>query len=228
MATPGPDAATGLGDGADQQDGSTLRTSEPAIMRALAHPLRIEILDLLTDRGEATASELAQRLGQTVANCSFHLRILAGGGFIERAEQRGREKPWKVAFESRDMRPDPDDPASIAHVSELASMVVQHETAKTLSFLNEAPGTLTPAELWAGGITVSTSHFWATRDELAEFNEELRALTKRFDGRQDPARRPDGALRARMFATVNPEITDEMRTQADAADDDHQDGPAAV
>src|SRR5699024_3692375 len=95
-------------------------SSDPAVMRSLAHPLRIELLELLDQAEEATASELAEQLGQSVANCSFHLRILASGGFIERAEPRGREKPWRVTHKGgRDLRPDIEDQESIRESAEL-------------------------------------------------------------------------------------------------------------
>jgi len=71
--------------------------ADPQVLRALAHPIRLRILDVLRDRGSsaATATELSAAIGESVASCSYHLRILAKYGFIRPAEHRvGREKPW--------------------------------------------------------------------------------------------------------------------------------------
>ena len=46
-------------------------------MRALAHPLRLRLLELLGAEGAFTASEAARRLDETPANVSWHLRTLA-------------------------------------------------------------------------------------------------------------------------------------------------------
>lgn len=66
-------------------------------MRALAHPTRLQIRELLDECGPLTATELAHRTGQSPANCSFHLRTLAKYGFIEEASGgRGRTRPWRI------------------------------------------------------------------------------------------------------------------------------------
>jgi DNA-binding transcriptional ArsR family regulator len=46
-------------------------------IRALAHPLRLRMLDLLAERGPLTATRLSEYVGESPANCSFHLRTLA-------------------------------------------------------------------------------------------------------------------------------------------------------
>jgi DNA-binding transcriptional ArsR family regulator len=71
--------------------------ADPQMLRALAHPIRLRILDVLRDQGSsaATATEISAVIGESVASCSYHLRILAKYGFVRPAEHRaGREKPW--------------------------------------------------------------------------------------------------------------------------------------
>ena len=73
------------------------RISTPTELRALSHPLRLDILEQLTLRGPMTATELGDALGETPANCSWHLRKLAEHGFVEEAGTgRGRRRPWQV------------------------------------------------------------------------------------------------------------------------------------
>jgi DNA-binding transcriptional ArsR family regulator len=73
-------------------------------LRALAHPLRLQMLSLLTGT-ELSAAEVARELGITQANASYHLRVLADAGEVVAA---GEEKirggtakryrhPWSTA-----------------------------------------------------------------------------------------------------------------------------------
>ena len=46
-------------------------------LKALAHPLRVRILHVLTTRGPQTSSSLAAELGESTGSTSYHLRLLA-------------------------------------------------------------------------------------------------------------------------------------------------------
>lgn len=73
------------------------RVDDIKAIRALAHPLRLQIMDLLRDDGPLTATEVAKALANSTPNCAFHLRTLAKYGFIEEADGRDRrERPWQV------------------------------------------------------------------------------------------------------------------------------------
>jgi DNA-binding transcriptional ArsR family regulator len=96
----------------DQQSPS--RTVDPRSLRALAHPLRMRILDLLTDQGPSTSARLAEQLGENTGTVSWHLRHLAEHGFIAEDEGRGtrRERWWqrinrKLVFNTDDLTLDP-------------------------------------------------------------------------------------------------------------------------
>ncbi|WP_406728089.1 winged helix-turn-helix domain-containing protein [Streptomyces sp. GD-15H] len=70
---------------------------DTAALKALTHPLRIRLLGLLRQDGPATASELAERTGESSASTSYHLRVLAKYEFIAEAEHRdGRERRWRA------------------------------------------------------------------------------------------------------------------------------------
>ncbi|MEV5436283.1 helix-turn-helix domain-containing protein [Streptomyces sp. NPDC052682] len=70
---------------------------DTAALKALTHPLRIQLLGLLRQDGPATASELAVRTGESSASTSYHLRVLAKYGFLTEAEHRdGRERRWRA------------------------------------------------------------------------------------------------------------------------------------
>src|ERR1700674_4257392 len=66
------------------------------VLRALAHPLRLALLNHLMAFGEQTASQCARVVGSSSSNCSYHLRSLPRFGLVEPvAAADGREHPWR-------------------------------------------------------------------------------------------------------------------------------------
>jgi DNA-binding transcriptional ArsR family regulator len=63
---------------------------DEALIKALAHPLRWQIIESLVERGEASPVELARLLDQPLATVSHHVRVLRDLRSIEltRTEQR--------------------------------------------------------------------------------------------------------------------------------------------
>lgn len=175
--------------------------TDPASIRALAHPLRLRILALLDDEGEVTATRCAGVTGESVASCSFHLRMLAKYGYVEAAERRGKERPWRTVGRGRQTRFDPDVPESLPAASAVADLVLGQEAARVRAWL---AGAAAEDPRWLLASTLSSSSFYATREELDALAREVEALTDRFAGRwEDPALRPEGARPARLFAVVN-------------------------
>ncbi|WP_406183062.1 ArsR/SmtB family transcription factor [Streptomyces sp. NBC_01006] len=78
-----------------------VRTLDARSLRGLAHPLRIRMLAMLRHEGPATASQLAERLGESSGATSYHLRQLAAHGFVEDAPEhgKGRERWWRAAHD---------------------------------------------------------------------------------------------------------------------------------
>jgi DNA-binding transcriptional ArsR family regulator len=75
-----------------------MEISDPRTIRALAHPLRLDLLQLLGAGGPATAARCGRVLGASQASCSFHLRQLAKYGFVEDAGsgRDRRERQWRI------------------------------------------------------------------------------------------------------------------------------------
>jgi DNA-binding transcriptional ArsR family regulator len=68
-------------------------------LKALGHPLRLRVLEMLGGEGEEplTNRELAQRLGVDPGHLHFHVKMLLRAGLIERADGgKGREKPYRA------------------------------------------------------------------------------------------------------------------------------------
>jgi DNA-binding transcriptional ArsR family regulator len=73
------------------------RLSDPRELNALAHPVRMAIIELLSLSGPLTTTELADRLDETPANCSWHIGKLALYGFVEEGDDgMGGRCPWSV------------------------------------------------------------------------------------------------------------------------------------
>ena len=185
-----------------------LRISDPQRIRALSHPLRLELIDVLGD-GPATATQCAAVTGESVASCSFHLRMLAKYGYIEPAPRSGREKPWQLTSSSQEIRPDANDPDSLRAVEAMAGVYVDREVEHIHRWLAQASG---EAPEWINASTVTGSSIWATVDEMEELSQIAQTLADRFeDRRTDPSKRPAGARPVRVFTAVHLDVTKEER-----------------
>ncbi len=78
----------------------TLVLDKPEQLKALGHPLRVRVLEMLGQEGDwqLTNRELAQRLGVDPGHLHFHVRMLLKAGLIELADENGhgREKPYRA------------------------------------------------------------------------------------------------------------------------------------
>jgi DNA-binding transcriptional ArsR family regulator len=83
-----------MGHHSDELEG---RAADLDGLKALAHPLRVQIIEALSTYGEQTASGLAERLGESSGATSYHLRQLEKHGYVREVEGRGtgRERWWE-------------------------------------------------------------------------------------------------------------------------------------
>ena len=71
-------------------------------LKALSHPLRLDLLEAVTIHRQLTATQAAEIVGESPANCSWHLRQLAKYGFLEEVPgTTGRQRPWHVGVRAR-------------------------------------------------------------------------------------------------------------------------------
>src|SRR3954451_18350906 len=66
---------------------------DAASLKALAHPLRVQILRLLEVREQLSVTGLATELGETTGAVSYHLRQLARHGLVEEVDADAQEEP---------------------------------------------------------------------------------------------------------------------------------------
>ncbi len=122
--------------------------SEVRRLRAGAHPLRLEMLSLLTG-AELSAAEVARELATTQANASYHLRVLQRAGLLEAAGEEkvngGIAKRYRALWDRQEPRDpehaDEDADAEILAMAEMATNRVAHR-------MRGVPGHFTDAALW--------------------------------------------------------------------------------
>lgn len=201
--------------------------SDPKTMRALAHPLRIQLLEMLVARGRATATELAAAVDESPANCSFHLRKLAEFGYIERADDAtGREKPWRVIDPEQDFTADEHDPEAVRASTAVGSAIREWEVAR----LRAAEGRPNPPR-WRGATFQRGATMIVTPEEAREISEGLTRLLAPYHERlTDPSRRPPGVGAIRLFAatTFLPEYQETLDAQAAIRDEGPGDDTAGA
>ncbi|MGZ4721749.1 winged helix-turn-helix domain-containing protein [Oryzihumus sp.] len=161
-------------------------------LRAIAHPLRMNILEALMLEGPMTASELGKRLGESPANCSWHLRKLAEHGFVAEAEGgTGRQRPWRATH--RGMRWDEDEGAAEALVAgrALTRVVLDREVDR---FVRAQERRSQEPQEWRDASSSTQSMLWLTAEEHTEINDQVaELLLSKMDRLEDPSRRPEGA-----------------------------------
>ncbi|MFD9595416.1 ArsR/SmtB family transcription factor [Kitasatospora sp. NPDC059973] len=186
-------------------------------LRALAHPVRVQLIGLLRRGGPSTATRLAEQMGLTSGATSYHLRQLAAAGFVEEDSERGnaRERWWRAVHQLTvwsDMELADEEPE--AALGYLRSIVAAH----TLLAQRALNGYETMPRAWRHILNLSDMAVLLTPEEARAMTEELAAVVGRY--RQfDAADAPAGAERIGVVLQVLPE----PRGGADQ-DDAGQDG----
>jgi DNA-binding transcriptional ArsR family regulator len=177
------------------------------VLRAMAHPVRLHILECLAQLGRATATELAARVGQSVANTSWHLRQLARYGFVEEADGgSGRQRPWRPVVRSYAPAAASGDEPDLSRATDaLTEVLLGRQVEAFRAWQAVRRGAPQP---WREASFATFSWDYLTAEELAAFQQELRALFERHVlahvDRIDPARRPPEVQPVRFVAWAFP------------------------
>jgi predicted ArsR family transcriptional regulator len=173
---------------------NTIELTDPRALRAVAHPIRLQLVGLLRREGPLTATRAGEFLGESPASCSFHLRQLAKYGLVEEAGGgRGRERPWRATALFTSWPGASRDP-ELSAASELLSRVVAERYFEQLMRWIDQRADEPPD--WQDAEVFGDRMLYLTSDELAELGRDLDALLERYEGRTAaPELRPkDGRL----------------------------------
>ncbi|MGW6175252.1 ArsR/SmtB family transcription factor [Arthrobacter sp. NPDC055138] len=152
----------------------TDRRVDVVSLKALAHPLRIQLLNTLSQYGPQTASGLAERLGESSGATSYHLRQLAKHDFVREVEGRGtaRERWWRrtpgsLTISTGELAGSP----ATREAARLVTREFERSWADLLADFMAHGSELVPEE-WLDASVVSTINVRLTREQLAEIAEQ--------------------------------------------------------
>ena len=136
-------AAPAPGDGEGAREAPKELTDAKG-MRALAHPVRLSLIDLFSYHETLTATQASDLLGESPANCAFHLRTLAKYGFVREAGGgRGRERPWTLVNRVVRINSRQADPQAALAADELSRVMLERwieRARQALGAPNTVPG----------------------------------------------------------------------------------------
>ncbi|MFG2479735.1 ArsR/SmtB family transcription factor [Streptomyces fagopyri] len=176
-------------------------------LRALAHPVRVQLVGLLRKYGPSTATRLAERLGVNSGTASYHLRQLGAAGFVEEDTGRGnaRERWWRSLHQMTEL----NDPELAEQEPEAALAYLQSVAAAYTLRMQRAVNELqTMPRAWRDTFDMSDWALRLTPEEAAALRQELRAVIDRYrrETPEEAANAPEGAERVAVIAHLVPEL----------------------
>lgn len=164
---------------------------DTSTMKALSHPLRVQIVGLLRRYGPATATTLAQRLGLNTGATSYHLRQLAAYGMIVEDETQGnaRDRWWKAAHRSTYLQP--GNFGSDETAAYLTAIAETHAANLRLA-AQESP---TLPDEWRDAGSMNDYWLLLTPEQTAAMLEELYEVVSRYRSHEDVEGAPETARR---------------------------------
>jgi DNA-binding transcriptional ArsR family regulator len=174
------------------EEQAPLQIRDPRVMRALAHPARLAIIDALATGQTGTATQFAQVVGLSPSATSYHLRALARYGLVEEAPSRGdgRERVWQRAGRGFSFEVGPTEPPEVLDAGRiLYDAVISRDEAQVRQW-GEVASSEDPE--WYAASRLSRTHILVTAEELQQINAAVEELIEpyTFMRRLSP---PDGA-----------------------------------
>ncbi len=147
-------------------------------IRALAHPLRHDLMGIIGRLGRATTADAARELGISHGLASHHLRQLAKYGFVEQVKGKDhRERPWRLVSTSYNWAGATATPEGSSAVDVLEQLFAEQALEAFLDWQQRRkswPGA------WREHSGIGRSTVYLTQAELAELSEAFDALLLRY------------------------------------------------
>lgn len=166
-----------------------VRLTDPAVLRALGHPARLRMLDVLQARGGATATACSEVVGLSASACSWHLRQLAAVGLVRDAGASsgdGRQRVWEAAvpswqFDLQAIDADPVEAQGV-DVAVTQALLQASDAAVEAHTVRNAQGHEPPQ--WREASLVSNSSIRVTAEELTHLVSQVMDLLEPYRLRQ--------------------------------------------
>lgn len=173
-----------------------LRLTDPHAIRAYTHRTRMALVGLLRTEGPLTATRAAELTGESVASCSYHLRMLAKYGVVEEVPGPGRQKPWRATAQFTDIPRELDSTAAAAATELRAFLAGQYFEGVVRA--QRTAGRLSPE--WRNAEWFGDELLYLTPAELNALNAAIDKLVQPFHERNTaPELRPEGAELVQML-----------------------------
>jgi DNA-binding transcriptional ArsR family regulator len=172
--------------------------TDPREIRAIAHPVRIALLEALSREGPLTATQAAEIVDESPANCSFHFRTLAKYHFVEEVPgSAGRARPWRRVSIGQSLDLGDSSEASIAGQA-FAHLAQERTFERVRNFINSVPSY--PAE-WQDASFIADWLVYLTAEELEQIGEVVMEQLAKYRPRTvDKALRPAGSRAVQLAA----------------------------
>lgn len=158
------------------------RMLDVGALRALAHPLRVEMYDILSQYGPQTASTLAEMTGESSGSTSYHLRALAKHDLIREVSDRGtgRERWWErprggISFTNPEAMKTPSGKAATQVVT---SEFLNRRHQQLMAYVNRT--LVSPEALEDREAMISTATARLTAEQTVELISRLQATIDEF------------------------------------------------
>jgi DNA-binding transcriptional ArsR family regulator len=195
----------------DERATERANLTDPAVMRALAHPARLAILEHLSaNEAGATATECAEVVGLSPSATSYHLRALARAGMIVEGDSRGdgRERVWRRRYAYFSVHSEKDSPPEDwAAETAMMEAVLAHQNDKIRQYLaardDESPE-------WYDATSINSQSVYLTAKELTELMTRIEELVQPFSRAERPEP-PDGARRVMLQLRAVPLLSKDVK-----------------
>jgi hypothetical protein len=172
-------------------------------MRALTHPVRQALIELLVAEGPLTATQAGERIGEPPNTCSFHFRQLAKYGFVEEAGRGpGRTRPWQLTNAGMRFSDLHEDAETTLAARALDRMLRERYFARLQAFYDTRSSYPRRWREVTGG---SEFVLHVSPDELHALDEQITGLLLQYRDRiTDPALRPADSLPVEVLMFAYP------------------------
>jgi DNA-binding transcriptional ArsR family regulator len=189
------ESAEGPGDVGPESKQRWRVLDDPVAIRALAHPLRNDLMRVIGRLGRATTADAARELGISHGLASHHLHQLKKYGFIEKVEGKdNRERPWRLVATSYDYGQAYTAPGGTDAIDVLERVHAENALNGFLGWQRRRQDW--PPE-WREYSGIARTTVYLTQDEVAGLATAMEALLRRYTDERpldDVAARPAGSL----------------------------------
>jgi DNA-binding transcriptional ArsR family regulator len=180
-----------------------LKLDDARMIRAVAHPVRLALLQALGQREPLTATEAGEIIGESPTTCSFHLRTLAKYGFVEETgKTKGRRRPWRlthVGFTFPAVHADPETSLAAGTLDRLLWGTMLERARAMLA----ARPRMSPEQQSVTSAAETVAY--VTAEEARRLKDDLWALLGSYRERaEQPSLRPGGSIPLEMLLFTFP------------------------